>query len=87
MRPALTAVPGVAEIASLGGFEKQYQIEVDPAKLLAYAMPLAAVTQRRTQRRTRTSAAACWRWAVTEYVVRGARTVPEPRRHSRRVAW
>src|SRR5574338_1450202 len=36
VRPALTAVPGVAEIASLGGFEKQYQIVVDPAKLLAY---------------------------------------------------
>src|SRR6266566_2893527 len=36
VRPALTAVPGVAEIASFGGMEKQYQIEVDPAKLLAY---------------------------------------------------
>ncbi|HEX6537363.1 MAG TPA: CusA/CzcA family heavy metal efflux RND transporter [Gemmatimonadaceae bacterium] len=44
IRPALTAVPGVAEIASLGGFEKQYQVEVDPAKLLAYGIPLAKVT-------------------------------------------
>src|SRR5688572_5074104 len=44
VRPALTAVPGVAEIASLGGFEKQYQIEVDPAKLLAYGIPLTRVT-------------------------------------------
>src|SRR5688500_17688377 len=43
VRPALTAVPGVAEIASLGGFEKQYQIEVDPAKLLAYGIPMAQV--------------------------------------------
>src|ERR671918_1673479 len=41
VRPALTAVPGVAEIASLGGFEKQYQIEVDPAKLLAFRLPIA----------------------------------------------
>jgi Cu(I)/Ag(I) efflux system membrane protein CusA/SilA len=45
VRPALTAVPGVAEIASLGGFEQQYQVVVDPAKLLAYNIPLAKVTQ------------------------------------------
>ncbi len=43
VRPALTAVKGVAEIAALGGFEKQYQIEVDPAKLLAYNIPIAKV--------------------------------------------
>ncbi|MGH6691296.1 MAG: efflux RND transporter permease subunit, partial [Gammaproteobacteria bacterium] len=43
VRPALTAVPGVAEIASLGGFEKQYQIEVDPARLLAYDIPIDRV--------------------------------------------
>ena len=45
VRPALTAVPGVAEIASLGGFEKQYQIEVDPAKLLAFRVPITRVTE------------------------------------------
>jgi len=44
VRPALTSVPGVAEIASFGGFEKQYQVTVDPAKLLAYQIPLARVT-------------------------------------------
>ena len=43
VRPALTAVPGVAEIASLGGFEKEYQVEVDPAKLLAFGIPLEKV--------------------------------------------
>ena len=45
VRPALTAVPGVAEIASLGGFEKQYQIEVDPTKLQAYGVPLSRVVE------------------------------------------
>src|SRR5918912_1593908 len=45
VRPALTAVPGVAEIASFGGFEKQYQVEVDPAKLLAYGIPLSRVAE------------------------------------------
>src|SRR6266404_3448123 len=44
VKPALTAVPGVAEIASFGGFEKQYQVEVDPAKLLAFNVPLSKVT-------------------------------------------
>lgn len=43
VKPALTSVPGVAEIASFGGFEKQYQVEVDPARLLALNIPLAKV--------------------------------------------
>jgi copper/silver efflux system protein len=45
VKPALTAVRGVAEVASLGGFEKQYQVEVDPARLLAYDIPLARVVE------------------------------------------
>lgn len=44
VRPNLTAVPGVAEIASFGGFEQQYQVTVDPAKLLGFRIPLARVT-------------------------------------------
>ena len=44
VRPALTAVKGVAEIASFGGFEAQYQVEVDPTKLLAYGIPLSKVS-------------------------------------------
>ena len=44
IRPALTAVQGVAEIASFGGYEKQYQVEVDPAKLLAFGIPITKVT-------------------------------------------
>nr|MDQ3083000.1 CusA/CzcA family heavy metal efflux RND transporter [Gemmatimonadota bacterium] len=43
VKPALTAVPGVAEIASFGGFEKQYQVEVDPVKLVAYNISLTKV--------------------------------------------
>ena len=39
----LTAVEGVAEVASLGGFVKQYQVTVDPTKLLAYNIPLNMV--------------------------------------------
>jgi Cu(I)/Ag(I) efflux system membrane protein CusA/SilA len=40
---ALTAVPGVSEVASVGGFEKQYQVDIDPAKLLAYQIPVTQV--------------------------------------------
>lgn len=34
----LTSVPGVAEVASIGGFIKQYQVDVDPAKLSSYGI-------------------------------------------------
>ncbi len=43
VRPALTAVPGVAEIASFGGFEREYQVQVDPAKLLAFNLSITKV--------------------------------------------
>ena len=36
-------VPGVAEVASVGGFVREYQIDVDPEKLRAYEIPLGAV--------------------------------------------
>jgi len=38
LRYQLQAVPGVAEVASLGGFQKQYQVTVDPNKLAAYSL-------------------------------------------------
>src|SRR6185437_7503873 len=41
IRYPLEAVPGVAEVASVGGFVKQYQINVDPRLLQAYNVPLA----------------------------------------------
>ena len=43
LRYALTAVPGVSEVASVGGFEKQYQVDLDPARLLAYGIPVTQV--------------------------------------------
>lgn len=43
LRYWLSAVPGVAEIASIGGYEKQYQVEVDPNKLRAFKIPLQRV--------------------------------------------
>ncbi|MFO7981119.1 MAG: efflux RND transporter permease subunit [Candidatus Aminicenantes bacterium] len=43
LRYELASVPGVSEVASIGGFVKQYQVEVDPVKLLAYNIPLQKV--------------------------------------------
>jgi len=43
LRYALTAVPGVAEVASIGGFEKQYQVDLDPARLQAFNVPIQRV--------------------------------------------
>jgi Cu(I)/Ag(I) efflux system membrane protein CusA/SilA len=40
---ALESVPGVSQVASLGGFVKQYQITVDPNRLSAYGIPLSQV--------------------------------------------
>ncbi|MBI4832758.1 MAG: efflux RND transporter permease subunit, partial [Candidatus Lindowbacteria bacterium] len=39
----LTSVEGVSEVASIGGFVKQYQVIVDPVRLLAYKLPLRDV--------------------------------------------
>tara|TARA_R110002049_G_scaffold72267_1_gene186433 strand:+ start:10164 stop:13379 length:3216 start_codon:yes stop_codon:yes gene_type:complete len=44
LRYALEAVKGVAEVASVGGFVKEYQINVDPNKLASYGIPLHKVT-------------------------------------------
>jgi len=43
LRYELMSVPGVAEVASIGGFVKQYQVTVDPNRLLAYGVPLQRV--------------------------------------------
>jgi Cu(I)/Ag(I) efflux system membrane protein CusA/SilA len=43
VRYQLNAVPGVAEVASVGGLVRQYQIDVDPTRLRAYRIPLSAV--------------------------------------------
>ena len=43
LRYLLTAVPGVSEVASVGGFEKQYQVEVDPVRLQAFSLPITRV--------------------------------------------
>jgi Cu(I)/Ag(I) efflux system membrane protein CusA/SilA len=45
LRYYLQSVPGVAEVASIGGFQKQYQVQLDPNALLAYKIPIQKVVQ------------------------------------------
>ena len=46
LRFQLETVPGVAEVASMGGFVRQYQVNLDPNKLRAYNIPLSMVIDR-----------------------------------------
>ncbi|HLZ07224.1 MAG TPA: efflux RND transporter permease subunit, partial [Chloroflexota bacterium] len=46
IRYALETVPGVAEVATIGGFIKQYQVKLDPNRLLALGVPLRTVIDR-----------------------------------------
>jgi Cu(I)/Ag(I) efflux system membrane protein CusA/SilA len=46
LRYQLETVPGVAEVATIGGYVRQYQVRLDPLKLLAYNIPLSTVIDR-----------------------------------------
>ncbi|MFH0814292.1 MAG: CusA/CzcA family heavy metal efflux RND transporter [Pseudomonadota bacterium] len=45
LKLALESVPGVSQVASIGGFVKQYQVTVDPNRLLAYNIPITKVME------------------------------------------
>ena len=45
VRYQLNSVPGVAEVASVGGYVQQYQVDVDPNKLRSYSLPLSMVVE------------------------------------------
>ena len=70
LRYALTAVPGVSEVASIGGFEKQYQVNLDPAKLQGYGIPITRVMQA-IQNANADVGAMVVELAEREYMVRG----------------
>ncbi len=70
LRYALTAVPGVSEVASVGGFEKQYQVDIDPAKLLAYGIPVTKVMSA-LQSANNDVGAMTMELSEREYMVRG----------------
>jgi Cu(I)/Ag(I) efflux system membrane protein CusA/SilA len=70
IRYQLTKAPGVAEVASIGGFVQQYQVVVDPVKLRAYGVPLMKVVQA-IRESNRDVGGRAVEMAETEYMVRG----------------
>ncbi len=74
----LTGIPGVSEVASIGGFVKQYQVTVDPEKLRAYDIPLQKVRYA-IQRSNNEVGGRVMEMSETEYIVRVMGYVSDPK--------
>ncbi|MGD9353569.1 MAG: efflux RND transporter permease subunit [Desulfobacterales bacterium] len=70
LRYELASLPGVAEVASIGGFVKQYQVVVDPNKLLAFNIPVQKVRMA-IQRSNSDVGGRMVEMGETEFMVRG----------------
>ncbi len=70
LRYPLQTVDGVSEVASVGGFVKQYQVEVDPNTLMAYGIPLSKVKMA-IQRSNNDVGGRLVEISETEYMIRG----------------
>jgi Cu(I)/Ag(I) efflux system membrane protein CusA/SilA len=70
LRYALESVPGVAEVAPVGGFVREYQIQLDPNRLLAYGIPFPEVV-RAVRESNADVGGRVMEVAGHEYVVRG----------------
>jgi Cu(I)/Ag(I) efflux system membrane protein CusA/SilA len=69
IRYELQSVPGVAEVASVGGFVRQYQITVDPQKLASYSIPLMQVSDA-VRKSNNEVGGRLIEWSGAEYMVR-----------------
>ena len=70
LRYQLESVSGVAEVSAVGGFVKQYQIEVDPNTLAAYRLPIKTIIEAVRNSNAEVSGRVL-EMAGTEYVIRG----------------
>jgi cobalt-zinc-cadmium resistance protein CzcA len=70
VRRQLLGVPGITEVGSLGGLEKQYQVRLDPAKLQAYSLSLRNVLEA-VQRNNANVGGAYIEHASEQYLLRG----------------
>jgi len=70
LRYALQSVPGVAEVAGIGGFQKQYQITVDPSRLQSYRLSLMDVAGA-IKKSNNEIGGRLIEWSGTEFMVRG----------------
>ena len=78
LRYWLASVPGVAEVTSVGGFEKQFQVEVDPNKLAAFKVPLDRVVSA-IRNSNKDVGGRTLEMSEREYYVRGLGYVKDPR--------
>ncbi len=77
LRYHLQTVPGVAEVAAVGGFVKQYQVNADPDLLLAYNVPLTALVSA-VRKGNAEVGGRLLEFAGTEFMVRGRGYVHSP---------
>ncbi len=70
LRFELTGIPGVAEVATVGGYERQYQIAIDPLKLRAYGISIASIREA-VQRSNRDVGGRLLELAEKEFMIRG----------------
>jgi Cu(I)/Ag(I) efflux system membrane protein CusA/SilA len=70
LRYLLNAIPGVAEVAGIGGFKKQYQVTVNPIALQAYGISMESVVQKIRESNQETGAR-LMELSGAEYMIRG----------------
>jgi len=70
LRYALQSVPGVAEVAGIGGFQQQYQVTIDPNRLQSYNLSILEVAEA-IRRSNNEVGGRLLEWSGTEYMVRG----------------
>jgi copper/silver efflux system protein len=69
LRYALQSVPGVSEVAGIGGFQKQYQVTIDPDRLQTYGLSLMELTEA-IRKSNNEAGARLIEWTGREYMVR-----------------
>lgn len=69
LRYALQSVPGVAEVAGIGGFQKQYQVTIDPNRLKSYGLSVMEITEA-IRRNNNEAGGRLIEWSGKEYMVR-----------------
>jgi Cu(I)/Ag(I) efflux system membrane protein CusA/SilA len=77
LRYQLQSVPGVAEVAAVGGFQKQYQVNVNPNALLGYNIPLTKVVEA-VRQSNNDIGARLLEMSGTEYMIRAKGYIKSP---------
>ncbi len=70
LRYAIQSVPGVAEVAGIGGFQKQYQVTIDPNRLQVYGLSIMGISDA-IRRSNNEVGGRLIEWSGREYMVRG----------------